>query len=381
MAVEQVDFANANGLPTLNFTGAATILNGLEKAGYVGDALGVAIVASQVIALNRAGRSDEAADLLESTAVSLAGGAAASYGAGVIALAILGLIAPEPSSGVAGAVVLVAAIGGGIGGEMLAQSLYEGLQARLAAGEQLTEQDFIDIITEADGNCFAAGTPVQLSDGSQRRIEDIAPGDIVQSYDTMGRLVPGRVKRTFRNEVSHLLDVHGLKVTPGHVTLCGDGQFAGRHVPIIDILLSDGALVQEDGTLIRMAINRPVGSLADQFVKVAYAVSSADAQAGQLQSGEIRVGTLLFDKDGAPVSVLDCIRTEGLDFDPKTGFVQGVGQAPAPLQFFGALPKPEDYILRRSRETLEGILTGGEWEGSQSELVAGRLKQTQAWYH
>ncbi|NSX56904.1 hypothetical protein [Parasulfitobacter algicola] len=229
-------------------------------------------------------------------------------------------------------------------------------------------------VENISSRCFLAGTRVSMFEADMKPIEDIQPGDVVQSYDASGNLVPGRVVRTFQKDVAHLLDVHGLKVTPGHVTLCGDGQFAGRHVPIIDILLSDGALVKEDGSLIRMAINKPLGSLEDQFVKVAYALTSEDARSGNLQHGKMRVGTLLCDRDGAQVSVLDCIRADNMTFDADTGLVAREGQAPEPLYFFGALPRPEDYILRRSRETLESILIDGEWEGSPSELIAKRLQ-------
>jgi len=207
-------------------------------------------------------------------------------------------------------------------------------------------------------------------------IEEITPDDIVLSYDKLGNLVPGKVSRTFQNNVQHLLDVHGLKVTPGHVTLCGDGKYAGRHVPIIDILLSDGALVRENGDLIRMSINKPVGSVEDQMVQVLWAETAEDIQAGNLQTGKMRVGTLLFDRDGEPVSVLDCLQAEGLAFDPETGLVNHPGQAPAALHWFGRLPCPEDYILRRSRETLDGILTDGEWEAMPSDLIAEKLRMT-----
>jgi hypothetical protein len=225
-------------------------------------------------------------------------------------------------------------------------------------------------------DCFPAGTPVLLADGISKFIEDISSSDLVLSYDASGTLVPGRVTRTFRNEVSHLLDVHGLKVTPGHATLCGEGMFKGRHVPIIDILLSDGGLVQADGTLVRMAINAPVGSVPDAFVKVAVALTPEDMKADTLTEAEMRVGTLLFDREGTPISVLDCLNAEGYAFDPDTGLIAKPGEAPHPLFWFGRLPRPEDYILTRSQETLEGILTDGEWEGSRSELIAGRLRQT-----
>jgi murein DD-endopeptidase MepM/ murein hydrolase activator NlpD len=224
--------------------------------------------------------------------------------------------------------------------------------------------------------CFHRGTPIRLPDGTTQPIETILPGDIVFSYDSKGTPVPGRVTRTFRNEVSHLLDVHGLKVTPGHATLCGDGMFKGRHVPIIDILLSDGALVRADGILVRMAINAPVGSAEDAFVKVAYARTPEDMQADALTDGEMRVGTLLFDRDEVPVSVLDCLTAEGYAFDPETGLIAKPGEVPHALFWFGRLPRPEDYILTRSQETLEGILTDGEWDGSRSKLIVGRLRQT-----
>ncbi len=241
--------------------------------------------------------------------------------------------------------------------------------------------DGVSSVRQSFSECFASGTHVAIWCGKSKTIETICVGDIVTSYDADGNLVPGRVVRTFKNEVSHLLDVHGLKVTPGHVTLCGDGRFAGRHIPIIDILLSDGALVRECGELIRMSTNKPVGDLEDQMVEVSYAETSEDLHAGKLKSGQMRVGTLLFDKDGVAVSVLDCIRSQGLEFDVATGLVSADGSSATPLNWFGPLPRPQDYILRRSRETLEDILTSGEWEGSPSELIAGRLKQTAERYH
>jgi hypothetical protein len=240
-------------------------------------------------------------------------------------------------------------------------------------------QAYIQVIAAAEAlteDCFLAGTAILLPSGLNLLIEDVSVGDIVLSYDAIGQLVPGRVTRTFRKEVSHLLGVHGLKVTPGHATLCGDGMFKGRHVPIIDILLSDGALVQADGTLVRMAINAPVGSVADAFVKLSVAATPEDMQSDTLAEAEMRVGTLLFDREGTPISVLDCLTAEGYVFDPDTGLVAKPGEAPHRLFWFGRLPRPEDYILTRSEETLEGILTDGEWEGSRSELIAGRLRQT-----
>jgi hypothetical protein len=242
------------------------------------------------------------------------------------------------------------------------------------------------LIMESLGkDCFAEGTPILMSDGSNSPIEKVQVGDKVLSYSCengiSGMLVAGRVSQTFQKDVQHLLDVHGLKVTPGHVTLCGEGRFRDRHVPIVDILLSDGALVKEDGELIRMAINKPVGSLEDQLVQILHAETSEDLQSGNLKRGKMRVGTLLFDREGVAVSVLDCLRAQGMNYRPDVGLVSAEGQEPEPLNWFGSLPRPEDYILKRSQETLEGILVGGEWEGAPSALIEGRLRQTAARFH
>ncbi|MEL7116274.1 MAG: hypothetical protein AAGP08_11905 [Pseudomonadota bacterium] len=57
-------------------------------------------------------------------------------------------------------------------------------------------------------------------------ISKIAKGDMVVDYDYTGELVHGLVTRTFQSIATTILDVHGLMVTPGHVTFCGEGRFA-----------------------------------------------------------------------------------------------------------------------------------------------------------
>ncbi|MGH0004871.1 Hint domain-containing protein, partial [Pseudovibrio ascidiaceicola] len=116
---------------------------------------------------------------------------------------------------------------------------YEGEGASRRIVKTIEQKDF----------CFLAGTPISMWDGTKKPIEDIRPDDIVTSYDENGNLVPGRVKRTKTNRAKHILDFHGLMVTPGHAIYCADGKFKGQHVPIIDILRSDGAIQKEDGTI------------------------------------------------------------------------------------------------------------------------------------
>lgn len=76
----------------------------------------------------------------------------------------------------------------------------------------------------------------------------IRPGDAVLSYAADGALTPARVARVFVNEAECVLDFHGTGVTPGHAFLCAGGRFAGRHVPLIDILRDDGAIMRQGTT-------------------------------------------------------------------------------------------------------------------------------------
>ncbi len=116
--------------------------------------------------------------------------------------------------------------------------------------------DFPELIQR----CFLPHTPITLADGTTKPIAAIRPGDMVLSPDRTGTLVPARVTRTFVNDVAHVLDFHGTGVTPGHVFLCGAGRFQGRHVPLIDILRDDGAVVRQDGSLMRASTGCAVGS-------------------------------------------------------------------------------------------------------------------------
>ena len=213
--------------------------------------------------------------------------------------------------------------------------------------------------------CFLAGTPIDMWDGTQKPIEYIKPGDVVLSYDADGTLKPGKVKRTFENRVRHVLDVHGLMVTPGHATLCGDGKFKGRHVPMIDILRSDGALVAKNGSLIRAATNCPVGSMGDRKVPAVAVRREADGSVSVSDRGEIRLGTRFITADGADLSVLDLISSMGAAIN-QDGYLQGgpfgTNQSLFVWEHSDFLPKPEDYILQRSQLTLVDIYEADEWE-------------------
>lgn len=197
--------------------------------------------------------------------------------------------------------------------------------------------------------CFLAGTLIDMADGSQKPIELIEPDDLVFAYDERdlnGRaeLVPARVVRTFVNQVPAVLDFHGLKVTPGHVTLCGDGRFEGRHRPLMDILSDDGAIVDRDGRLIRASTNLPVGSDGDHVVELA---CYAGPEARDFGHARMRLGTLFLRDDGETVRLSDLLETEGYQVN-SDGLVSREGEQPQRLAWVGAIPKPEDYVLKKS---------------------------------
>lgn len=201
--------------------------------------------------------------------------------------------------------------------------------------------------------CFAAGTQIDMADGSRKPIETIKVGDEVMAYDPaenkgLGGLRAAKVTRTMVNQVPHLLDFHGVKVTPGHATLCGDGLNKGCHIPLMDILLADGAVVNRDGKLIRAATNLPMDSEGDQFVEVAYITSKSQKTYFR---GRMRAGTLTLDEEGNTHRVLDALKREGYRLHPD-GLIAKDDETPHPLYWFGELPKPADYVLKKSGLTL-----------------------------
>lgn len=256
------------------------------------------------------------------------------------------------------------------------------------------KKDNTPIPTPRPAECFLAGTmidmwPLDLTPGVnrtydqqevlakvwQKPIEEITREDWVISYDDEGRLKPGRVARTFQNHSRHILDVHGLMMTPGHVTLCAkvegeENPFAGRHVPIIDVLRSDGAIAKADGRLIRASTGYEVGSEEDRLIPAFAKISDAEAAKGeQPKLGHIRLGTRYIGNDGRVVGVTDIIDrlggkvcSDGLILLPNGSRHVYVWTATP------SLPRPEDYVLQRSQVTLEEIYEAGEWEAASSQM-------------
>ncbi|GHB45771.1 hypothetical protein GCM10007094_39030 [Pseudovibrio japonicus] len=247
---------------------------------------------------------------------------------------------------------------------------------RFSEGEM--KQAFLSGLKNSDASCFLAGTPILLPDGSEKPIEEIIVGDEVQSYNAAGELVASRVSKVFRNQSKHILDVFGLMVTPGHVTFCGDGEFAGQHVPIIDILRTDGAVVQTDGSMIRAATGCAVSSEGDVLLWTVTGERQADGTVAIREKAQIRAGSRFILDDGCDICMLDVIKAAGGELTAD-GYIKLSGSdalLPFHWMFTESLPAPEDYVLQRSQVSLKEIYEAGEWEGRSSNFSAEGLGAT-----
>ena len=243
-----------------------------------------------------------------------------------------------------------------------------------------------------DNHCFLSNTPIQMwpllsslkprSDGSyderqlmsqvwEKPISKIKVGDVVLAYDAKGRLAPKQVLRTMENRATHILDFWGTGVTPGHAYYCADGKFQDRHVPLMDILRTDGAIMRADGTMVRAATNCEVGSMGDIMIYASANIQKPDGSWTGPKPGQIRFGTRVIMPDGKSMSLMEIAATEGWRVSDD-GYMVGMlrnGDGSLEEQRFHFpyiygehLPSPEDYILARSAVTLEEIYAAGEWE-------------------
>jgi hypothetical protein len=248
-------------------------------------------------------------------------------------------------------------------------TLYNNLRADMISGYGLTIEDYMKA-KPWEQHCFLAGTQISMWDGTKKPIEQIEAGDIVVSYDKDGNLKPGRVKRTMTNRSKQILDVHGLMVTPGHATLCGDGRFNGQHVPILDILRSDGALVLEDGSKIRAGTGCRLGTMGDRIITAIIGEQAPGGLVRIAEVGQIRAGTRFITEDGEDVSVLDMILASGGRLT-EDGMIQTSTNGPKmPFRWTltSSLPKPEDYVLQRSATHLQDIYQANEWESVRPSM-------------
>lgn len=233
----------------------------------------------------------------------------------------------------------------------------------------------IDRPSAEDQNfCFVAGTMVDMADGTQKPIEQITIGDQVMAFDPFlnegrGGLRASRVTQTHATPNRVVIDFHGTRVTPGHLFLCGDGPDEGDYAMLLDIIRADGAVVRADGSKVRAATNCALGSDGDRMLTVGYFIDSDDAYArqGEVRIARIRAGTRLLSDDGKDWSFLDVLAEQAFEFRDD-GLVAQAGEEPHPFYYFGAPPKPEDYILKKSGFTLDQLLAEDATIGAEDGI-------------
>ena len=217
-----------------------------------------------------------------------------------------------------------------------------------------------------------------LSKVWKKPISEIKVGDLVVSYNDKGKIAPGPVSRAMQNNVTHILDFWDTGVTPGHAYLCGAGKFKGQHVPLMDILRTDGAIVRDDGTLLRAATNYEVDSLGDRMINATASVKKSDGTWSEQKRGQVRFGTRIILPDGRHMSFMEMAQSKGWGISDD-GFMtakvkteNGVDEQKFffPYAHGEELPKPEDYILSRSEVSLQDIYAAGEWEQIGTRMPA-----------
>ena len=230
----------------------------------------------------------------------------------------------------------------------------------------------------APQQCFVAGTPISMWDGTKKPIERVHIDDWVVGYDGHGNLKPGRVKRTFKNSVKIILDFHGTFVTPGHVYFCAGGKYKGQHVPLLDILLDDGVVQQEDGTLIRATTGCELGSENDTEIWAFLIRPDKDGTAKIRDKRLLRLGTRSMLSDGSHFSVREYMHSIGIELiadGEHAGYVRHKSGRISVFEWTLSerLPKAEDFILQRSQTSLEDIYRAGQWEDVLPEMPAPLL--------
>ncbi|MFV0334080.1 MAG: hypothetical protein ACK5JR_08435 [Tropicimonas sp.] len=130
----------------------------------------------------------------------------------------------------------------------------------------------------------------------------------------------------------------------------------------------------QDGRLIRAAINVPVNSPRDGFIKAIAGKRKTDGTFEQTDEGRIRLGTRFLvgtGKERKSFAVADLIEAGGGSVGEDELIRVGDGEPMPFLWDFGdTLPKPEDFVLTCSGTTLEDIYKAAEWESQGPRLPA-----------
>jgi intein/homing endonuclease len=89
-------------------------------------------------------------------------------------------------------------------------------------------------------HCFVKGTQILMEDGSYKKIEDVAVGDRIMSYDTeAGRYIGSSVVKTTKNDAGKYYSVNeSMKITPGHVLNVSGAWKLSEEMKVNDFLIN-----------------------------------------------------------------------------------------------------------------------------------------------
>lgn len=203
---------------------------------------------------------------------------------------------------------------------------------------------------ERQVRCFAAGTPIEMADGTTKPIEDIAIDDMVLAFDGdadqgRGAKVAKRVTQLHRTKNQVVFDFHGLRVTPGHAFLTGDGEFK----PLIEILEEDGTVVLSGGETIRARTGWPVGSDKDRAIPVGCPTDD------KVEILTMRAGTLYGVKEGIALTIQEMMKSRGYHLRTDGRFVNVEGDVKTAFWEWGM---PEDKMIAGKRASYDDLIEG-----------------------
>ncbi len=111
--------------------------------------------------------------------------------------------------------------------------------------------------------CFLAGTPIFMQDGTHKNIESVQVGDMVVNYDEISnKKISGTVAKTFIHQVDHYLIINGnLKVTTNHPLYVNGKWLAAGNIHIGDTLMNENGQDVDVFSIVKIYEKVPVYNL------------------------------------------------------------------------------------------------------------------------
>jgi hypothetical protein len=133
--------------------------------------------------------------------------------------------------------------------------------------------------------CFPQGTLIQMADGLLRQIQEICPGDYVQSWDVRrGVLATSRVVRVLAAEVERMIRINRrLTASPAHRILSARGYLRFDEIDRGDVLFCPSGLSFEPVSTVDIVAGR---HCVHNLVVTPYASFIAEGLLVEDQDGE-----------------------------------------------------------------------------------------------